>query len=126
RTSQLLGQELPRFGVKTSFVDCGQPDQVRVALAEPARVFLVETMSNPLLRIPNLDELIELAHERKCLVLADNTFATPILTKPLERGADFVVESLTKMIGGHGDVTLGAACGRNSDYQSQVSQVMTV
>jgi cystathionine beta-lyase/cystathionine gamma-synthase len=62
RTTQLVGRELPRFGVNATFVDCGQPDQVRAALTEPAQVLLVETMSNPLLRLPNLEELIQMAH----------------------------------------------------------------
>ena len=78
------------------------------ALETPARLLFVETMSNPLLRVVDLAALAELAHERGCLLVVDNTFATPVLTRPLELGADLVMESLTKMIGGHSDVTLGA------------------
>ena len=65
-------------------------------------------MSNPLVRVVDIAALAELAHEQGTLLVVDNTFATPILTKPLDLGADFVMESLTKMIAGHSDVTLGA------------------
>src|SRR5207244_9250467 len=69
--------------------------------------------------------LAELTHEAGSLLLVDNTFATPVLTRPLGLGADFVVESLTKMIGGHSDVTLGAVCG-GGDFLPQVSQVASI
>jgi cystathionine beta-lyase/cystathionine gamma-synthase len=125
RTTQLLNQELVRFGVKTTFVDCGQLEQVRSALEAETRVLLVETMSNPLLQLADVSELGRLAHGRGCLLLVDNTFATPVLTRPLELGADFVVESLTKMLGGHGDITLGAVSGRG-DQMQQLNQVSSI
>jgi len=125
RTTQLLRDELVRFGVRTTIVDCGQLTQVRSALEESAKVLLVETMSNPLLRLADLEELGRLAHEHDCLLLVDNTFATPILTRPHDLGADFVVESLTKMIGGHGDITLGAVSG-SGDHLQQVNQVVSI
>src|SRR5205823_12214472 len=105
----LLQQELTRFGVRTAFVDTADLAEVRRALEEPARVLLVETLSNPLLRLADVEGLARLARGRDCLLLVDNTFATPVLTRPLELGADLVAESLTKMIGGHADVTLGLA-----------------
>src|SRR5262245_20443531 len=77
RTTQLLSQELVRFGVQTTYVDANDLAQVWAALETPAKVLLVETMSNPLLRVPDLEELARLAHERGCLLLVDNTFATP-------------------------------------------------
>lgn len=112
RTTQLLGQELPRYGVTADFVDTSDFEQVRQALQTPAKVLFVETMSNPLLRLVDVPRLAELAHEKDCLLVVDNTFATPVLHKPLDHGADIVMESLTKMIGGHSDVTLGALAGR--------------
>ena len=66
----------------------------------PTRILFVETMSNPLLRLVDITALAQLAHERDCLLVVDNTFATPVLTKPLDLGADLVMESLTKMICG--------------------------
>ena len=112
KTSQLIDKHLARFGVQATFVDIGDFSQVRQALKMTARLFFVETMSNPLLQIADVDTLAGMAHEHACLLAVDNTFATPVLLQPLEHGADLVVESLTKMIGGHSDVTLGVVCGR--------------
>jgi cystathionine beta-lyase/cystathionine gamma-synthase len=125
RSTQLLHQELARFGVQTTFVDVNDEGAVARALETPARLLFVETVSNPLLRVADLDALGRLAHERGCLFVVDNTFATPALCRPLERGADLVMESLTKMIGGHSDVTLGVVCGRG-DLQAEVGQVVSI
>jgi cystathionine beta-lyase/cystathionine gamma-synthase len=112
RTTQLLAQELSRFGVRTDFVDSTNPAAVARALETPAKLLFVETVSNPLLAVSDIDALAELARARGCLLVVDNTFATPALCRPLERGADLVMESLTKMIGGHSDITLGLVAGR--------------
>ena len=125
RTVQLLGQELTRFGVATDFVDCGDLDAVHAALEQPAKMLFVETMSNPLLRLVDVAALAELAQQRGCLLIVDNTFATPVLTKPLELGAGVAMESLTKMIGGHSDVTLGLVCGRG-ELLAQVSAAVSI
>jgi cystathionine beta-lyase/cystathionine gamma-synthase len=125
RTSQLLNQELPRFGVQTTFIDAREPGQLQTALDKPARVVFVETMSNPLLCLADIEALATIAHEHGCAFVVDNTFATPILTRPLELGADFVIESLTKMIGGHSDVTLGVVAG-NGDQLPQISQTVSI
>jgi cystathionine beta-lyase/cystathionine gamma-synthase len=122
KTTQLLRDELNRFGVETTFVDAGDLEALRTALEKPARLLFVETVSNPLLRLADLPALAELAHDRGCLLVVDNTFATPVLTRPLDYGADLVVESLTKMIGGHSDVTLGLVCGRG-DFGAQLGAV---
>jgi cystathionine beta-lyase/cystathionine gamma-synthase len=125
RTAQLLHQELARFGVQSTFVDTNDVHQVELALNQPARLLLVETLSNPLLRIADLPALVRLAHDAGALFVVDNTFATPVLTRPLELGADLVMESLTKMIGGHSDVTLGFVCGR-ADLLPELSQVASI
>lgn len=125
RTSQLLHQELHRYGVETDFVDTNDLEEVDRALDRPARLLLVETISNPLLRVADLQALARLAHEREALLVVDNTFATPILMKPLQWGADLVMESLTKMIGGHADVTLGLVCGRG-DLLPELAQVSSI
>jgi cystathionine beta-lyase/cystathionine gamma-synthase len=125
RTTQLLGQELSRYGVVTEFADVNDLDAVDRALDKPARLVLVETVSNPLLRVSDISSLARLAHEREALLVVDNTFATPALTKPLELGADLVMESLTKMIGGHADVTLGLVAGRG-DLLAEMSQVSSI
>jgi cystathionine beta-lyase/cystathionine gamma-synthase len=125
RTTQLFQQELPRLGVQSSFVDTNDLEQVRQALKTPTRLLFVETMSNPLLRLADVPALAGLAHEAGCLLVVDNTFATPVLARPVEQGADLVMESLTKMIGGHSDVTLGLVCGSN-DFQPEVNQVSSI
>jgi cystathionine beta-lyase/cystathionine gamma-synthase len=125
RTTQLLINEMSRFGVETTFVDTRSLELVRTALEKPAKILLLETISNPLLSTPDLPALVELAHARGCQVFVDNTFATPVLYKPLVHGADLVVESLTKMIGGHSDVTLGLLCG-TVDIFAQVSASVSI
>jgi cystathionine beta-lyase/cystathionine gamma-synthase len=125
RSTQLFQQELPRLGVQTTFVDIGDLNEVKTALQTPARLLFVETISNPLLRVADLPALIQLAHEANCSLVVDNTFATPVLVRPLDLGADFVMESVTKMIGGHSDVTLGLLCG-NNDKQAELSQVSSI
>lgn len=125
KTTVLLDQELAGYGVQTTFVDASDLDQVRAALEKPSKVLLVETISNPLLRVSDLEALAELAHEHDCLLAVDNTFATPVFCRPIDIGADIVIESLTKMIGGHSDVTLGLACGTGELF-SLVNQVVSV
>jgi cystathionine beta-lyase/cystathionine gamma-synthase len=125
RTTQLLMQELPRYGVQTVLVDAGDPAEVEKALSKSVKVVFVETMSNPLLRLCDLDVVARLAHAHDCTMVVDNTFATPVLTRPLDRGADLVIESLTKMIGGHSDVTLGVVCGK-SDLLPQLSAITSI
>lgn len=126
RTSQLLGQELRRFDIATQWVDSSNLDEVRASLRQPAKVLLVETISNPLLRVANIPALAEIAHGNGCLLIADNTFATPVLFQPLKHGADLAVESLTKMIGGHSDLTLGATLGQDSDLHKRLTSVTTI
>ncbi len=126
RTTQLFMEELPRFGVETTLVDTNDLAAVRKALEAPAKMLFVETMSNPLLRVVDLEELSELARERKCRLVVDNTFATPVLCRPLEYRADFVMESLTKMIGGHSDVTLGLLAGRDLDELPALTRTVSI
>ncbi len=125
RTAQLFDPELTRFGIRTTFVDANDLDAVKRALAEPAKVLFVETLSNPLLRLVDVPALAQLARERHCLLMVDNTFATPVLTRPLTLGADIVMESLTKMIGGHSDVTLGVVAGKG-ELLPQVSATVSI
>jgi cystathionine gamma-synthase len=125
RTTKLLRQEFNRFGVKTAVVDCNDLDAVRAAFAEPARVLFVETMSNPLCRTVDVPALAEIAHRHNARLVVDNTFATPTLFRPLEHGADLVMESLTKVIGGHSDVTLGLLAGNDPALLPAVAQIVS-
>jgi cystathionine gamma-synthase len=108
-TYRLIARILGPWGVKLRIVDMSDPDAVAAAIAERApRVVWVETPSNPLLRITDIAELARVSHEAGALVVVDNTFASPALQRPLSLGADVVVHSTTKYLGGHSDVVGGA------------------
>ncbi len=130
RTTQLFTQELARFGVAVTLVDTCDLDAVEQALhGDPdPKLLFVETLSNPMLRLCDVAALARLARAQGCRLMVDNTFATPVLCRPLEQGADLVMESLTKMIGGHSDVTLGVVCGRetDADLHQQIMQVSSI
>lgn len=102
---------LPRFGIVTEFVDGSDLDQWRAALARPTNLVLLETPSNPMLDIVDLPTVAKLAHAAGAIVVVDNVFATPLLQKPLQLGADVVVYSCTKHIDGQGRVLGGAVLG---------------
>jgi cystathionine gamma-synthase len=106
-TAKQLREILPRFGMTADFVDTTDLAAVRRALAPRTALLWVETPSNPLLRISDLAALAALAHDRGALLGCDNTFASPVLQRPLELGADLVMHSSTKFLGGHSDVLGG-------------------
>lgn len=108
-TYRLLARVLGPWGVNLRVVDMSDADAVRAAVADRApRILWVETPSNPLLRISDIAGLAEIGREAGSLVVVDNTFATPALQRPLAHGADVVVHSTTKYLGGHSDVVGGA------------------
>lgn len=114
-TSGFLGGVARRLGVETTYVDIRRLEDVATALkggTSPARVLFVETIGNPTLPVADLRRLAELAHAGGALFIVDSTFATPAMCRPLEFGADIVIHSGTKAIGGHADCTGGAAVGR--------------
>ena len=102
----LLAHTLPSFGITASFVDIHNLDEVEKAIQEDTRAIYIETLGNPNSDIPDIDALAELAHKHGLPLVVDNTFGTPYLIRPIEHGADIVVHSATKFIGGHG-TTLG-------------------
>ena len=122
-TNKLLNRELSRFGVTTTFVDSNNFDAVKAALSAGPRpeVLFVETVSNPLCRVADLPALAELARGAGAKLMVDNTFASPVLCKPLAFGAAVVMESLTKIIGGHGDSMLGFLAGSDPELGKQVA-----
>ena len=105
---------LPRYGVTSEFVDGADLDAWRTALSRPAALVLVESPSNPMLDIVDLRAVCSLAHSAGAVVVVDNVFATPLLQKPFELGADVVVYSCTKHIDGQGRVLGGAVLGRKA------------
>jgi len=111
-TRALMAGLLTRFGVEVAFVDATDPDAVEAAFTSNTRLLYLETISNPTILMADLAELAERAHRRGITVVVDNTFASPYLCRPIELGADLVVESCTKWIGGHSDVVAGGVVGR--------------
>ncbi len=109
-TRVLLDRELIRLGIESSYVDFQQAGWEESVRAN-TRVVLVEIPTNPLLRVPDLPRITEIAKARGLTVVVDATFATPLNLRPLEHGADLVVHSATKYLGGHSDLTAGAVCG---------------
>ncbi len=101
-TVALFAHTLPRLGIRTKFVDIHNLDEVRAAIDERTRAVYVETIGNPRLDVPDFRGLADIAHANGLPLVVDNTFATPILCRPLEHGADIVLHSATKWIGGHG------------------------
>jgi methionine-gamma-lyase len=103
---------MPRFGVEATFVDQRDPDAFERAIRPSTRLLLLETPSNPLMQVTDLAAVSEIARARGITTVVDNTFATPINQRPLEHGADLVVHSATKFLGGHSDLLAGAIAGR--------------
>src|SRR2546425_169542 len=107
-TTEIFTRLLPRFGVKTTFVDPRRPRAWAEAVRRNTRLVYVETPANPTMMITDIREAVKAARSVGARTLADNTFATPINQRPLEFGIDAVLHSATKYIGGHSDVVAGA------------------
>jgi O-succinylhomoserine sulfhydrylase len=120
----ILNDLLPRWGVTTTFVDGHDLDQWRAALAEPAQAVFFESPSNPMQDLIDIAEVCRLARDAGATVIVDNVFATPLLQKPLELGADVAVYSATKHIDGQGRVLGGAILGPTSYIRNQVEPLM--
>lgn len=118
-TAELVRDSLPRWGISVTTVDTADPAMVADAIRPETKMLWIETPANPIMRLSDIAALSALAHERGVRdVVVDSTFASPIATRPLELGADFVVHSLTKYIGGHGDAMGGAVVGRKDDLDA--------
>jgi cystathionine gamma-synthase len=113
RTLRLLTQDLPRFGVETSFADPTDAGAWRAALRPETRLVMAEVVSNPTLRVADMTGAAAAAQEAGARLVVDNTFTTPRGWRPFDHGADIVVHSVTKMLAGHSDVTLGWAAARD-------------
>ncbi|MBO4894284.1 MAG: O-acetylhomoserine aminocarboxypropyltransferase/cysteine synthase [Clostridia bacterium] len=102
----LLSHTLPLYGIETTFVDAHNLDEIRGAIKDNTKAIYLETLGNPNSDIPDIEEIAKIAHEHGLPLVIDNTFGTPYLIRPIEYGADIVVHSATKFLGGHG-TTLG-------------------
>ena len=121
-THRLFNRCFGPFGVDFEFVDTSDLSKVEAALKRaPAAYLYLETPTNPLLKLCDIAACAKLAHDHGALCIVDNTFATPYLQRPLELGADLVVHSLTKYLGGHSDVVGGAICGNDETLREEIA-----
>ena len=116
----LLSNTLPQYGINTTFVNIHDLDEVRNAITPDTRAIYIETLGNPNSDIPDIEAVAALAHEHKIPLVVDNTFGTPYLIRPFEYGADIVVHSATKFIGGHG-TTLGGVIIESGKFDYKAS-----
>ena len=119
-TYRLFDKVLKRYGMTFTAVDAGDMDAVDRAITPATKLVWLESPTNPLMRIVDIDAVSEVAHSHGAMVCVDNTFATPYLQQPLHLGADFVVHSSTKYIGGHSDVVGGAIMTNNDELEKQL------
>ena len=124
-TSRMFGVEAARLGVTSTRVEVCDLNAVHAAMRPNTKMVVVETISNPLLRVADLQALAEITHAGShpdgAVLLVDNTFASPMMCRPLELGADLVIESMTKIMNGHGDVICGMMCGKDSTWGDTTS-----
>ena len=122
-TAELAVDLLPRMGIDVTKVDASDTEAVKSAICNKTKLIYIETPCNPLLRLTDFAALAEIAHAAGAKLAADSTFATPKATRPIHLGADFVIHSLTKYIGGHGDALGGAVLGFASDLEQMRKMV---
>ena len=113
RSLRMMSTELPRMGIETSLADPTDVAAMAAAIRPETRMVLIEIVSNPTLRVADLDGIAALCAERGLLLAVDNTFTTPRAVRPLEHGADIVIHSVTKLLAGHSDATLGYVGARD-------------
>ncbi len=119
-TYNLLAHTLTKYGITTTFVDIHNLDEVKAAILPETKAIFIESLGNPNSDIPNVEALAEIAHAVKIPLVIDSTFATPYLFRPIEHGADIVVHSATKFIGGHG-TTLGGVIVDSGKFDWEAS-----
>ncbi len=118
-TAELVRDSLPRWGIEVSLVDTSDLNEIETALTPRTKMVWIETPANPIMRLSDIEAISGLAHDLGVRdVVVDSTFATPAATRPMELGADFVMHSLTKYLGGHGDAMGGAVVGRTEDLDA--------
>ncbi|MEO1677050.1 MAG: PLP-dependent transferase [Pseudomonadota bacterium] len=113
RSLRLLAEDLPRLGIATSLVDASAPGAVAAAIRPETKAVLVEVVSNPTIRIADLAGIAAACHDRGVALLIDNTFTTPLGLRAFDHGADIVIHSVTKLLAGHSDATLGYVAARD-------------
>ena len=125
RSLRMMKEDLPRLGIATSLVDPGDIEAMRAALRPETRMVLIEVVSNPTLRVADLEGLKALCAQHDILLVVDNTFTTPRAIRPFDWGADIVIHSITKLLAGHSDVMLGYVAARDAALNDRL-RVFTV
>ena len=120
-TYRLFARVFDRLGIALTAVDMRRLDSVRRAMRSKTRLVWIETPSNPLMKVLDIAALAEIARERRALAVVDNTFASPYLQQPLRLGADVVLHSTTKYLGGHSDVVGGALAGNDGELRDRIA-----
>lgn len=121
RSLRLMTQDLPRFGIETSLADPTDVAAMRAAVRPNTKMILVEVVSNPTIRVADMVGITALAQEIGALLVVDNTFTTPRSYRPFEHGADIVVHSVTKLLAGHSDATLGYVAARDPALRTAIN-----
>ena len=119
-TYNLLEHTLPAYGITTTFVNANNLDEIRNAIQDNTKAVFIETLGNPNSNVVDIEEIAKIAHENKIPLVIDNTFGTPYLIRPIEYGADIVVHSATKFIGGHG-TTIGGVIVDSGKFDWEAS-----
>ena len=120
RSLRLMNQDLSRFGIATSLADPTDVAAIAAAIRPETKMILVEVVSNPTLRVADMEGIARLAKDRGVLLAVDSTFSTPRAYRPLEHGADIVIHSVTKLLAGHSDVTLGYVAARDAAHRKAI------
>ncbi len=117
---RLITQIYERFGIKGKFIDMSDPEEVAKQITDHTKLIWIETPTNPMLKIIDIEAVCAIAKEKDILTCVDNTFASPYLQRPLDLGADMVLHSATKYLGGHSDVVLGAVITKTQELGDQL------
>ena len=120
RTLRLMTQDLPKFGVETTLADPTDVNSIAAAIQPNTRMIAVEVVSNPTIRIADMEGIASLCAERGILLMVDNTFTTPRGYRPFDHGADIVVHSVTKLLAGHADAMLGYVVAKDPEVMEQI------
>jgi len=120
RSLRMLAEDLPRLGIATSRVDVTDAGAVAAAIRPETRAILIEIVSNPTLRVADLAGIAAVARDHGVLLMVDNTFTTPAVIRPFDHGADVVIHSVTKLLAGHSDATLGYVAARDPALQDRL------
>jgi len=120
RTLRLMTQDLPRFGIETTLVDPSDAAACADAIRPNTKMIVMEVIANPTIRIADMEGIAALAQDNGVLLVVDNTFTTPRAYRPFDHGADIVIHSVTKLLAGHADATLGYAVAKDPNLMEQI------